>query len=95
MNPAAATPDPLAGLRGYHLPEAVSWWPPGPGWWLLARWLPAAHPRLGKALRLPFYAELAGLEAGRRGGSGRPCAMPWPGPCWCWPPPDTNGWGSR
>ena len=36
MNPAAATPDPLAGLRGYHLPEAVSWWPPGPGWWLLA-----------------------------------------------------------
>ena len=62
---------------------------------LLARWLPAAHPRLGKALRLPFYAELAGLEAGRRGGSGRPCAMPWPGPCWCWPPPDTNGWGSR
>jgi hypothetical protein len=29
------SPDPLAGLRDYHLPEAVSWWPPAPGWWLL------------------------------------------------------------
>lgn len=28
--------DPLAGLRGYHLPEAPAWWPPAPGWWLLA-----------------------------------------------------------
>jgi len=27
--------DPLSGLRGYHLPEAVSWWPPALGWWLL------------------------------------------------------------
>jgi len=28
--------DPLAALRGYHLPAAVSWWPPAPGWWALA-----------------------------------------------------------
>jgi len=29
-------PDPLAQLRDYHLPEPVGWWPPAPGWWLLA-----------------------------------------------------------
>lgn len=23
-------------LRDIHLPEAVSWWPPAPGWWFLA-----------------------------------------------------------
>jgi Ca-activated chloride channel family protein len=38
---------------------------------LLARRLPPARPRLGKALRLPFYAELVDLEGGGRGGSGR------------------------
>ncbi len=25
--------DPLAALRGIHLPEAVGIWPPAPGWW--------------------------------------------------------------
>jgi hypothetical protein len=33
---ATAGANPLAGLRGYHLPGAISWWPPAPGWWLLA-----------------------------------------------------------
>ena len=31
MTPA----DPLAQLRDIHLPDPVSAWPPGPGWWLL------------------------------------------------------------
>lgn len=31
MNPA----DPLQQLRDIHLPEAVSWWPPAPAWWIL------------------------------------------------------------
>lgn len=34
--PLALSPDPLASLRGYHLPVSVSWWPPAPGWWVAA-----------------------------------------------------------
>jgi Ca-activated chloride channel family protein len=39
--------------------------------WLVRLTLPKAHPRLGAALRLPFYRELAGLEAGTPALGGR------------------------
>lgn len=29
-------PNPLDNLRDIHLPEAISAWPPAPGWWILA-----------------------------------------------------------
>lgn len=28
--------DPLAQLKDIHLPQPVSWWPPAPGWWMVA-----------------------------------------------------------
>ncbi len=31
MNPAL-----LGELRGWHLPEPPPWWPPAPGWWIMA-----------------------------------------------------------
>jgi hypothetical protein len=66
------TNDPLAGLRGYHLPEPVTWWPPAPGWWLLtglaligvALLLYGAYRyRRRGALARQARAELAALQA--------------------------------
>jgi hypothetical protein len=67
--------DVLAGLHGYRLPDAVAWWPPAPGWWLLAGlislltvtliWMWARRRRRRAALRAAL-AELDGL-VGQRG----------------------------
>ena len=48
MNPQ----DPLAQLRDIHLPAAVSWWPPAPGWWLLTLLLLAGLGVLARVLWL-------------------------------------------
>ena len=36
LAPQAQAPNPLDQLRDIHLPEPISWWPPAPGWWILA-----------------------------------------------------------
>ena len=70
-NPQA--PNPLDQLRDIHLPEAISWWPPAPGWWILAlascallAWLIRFVHRRYKAkhYRRQALVQLQQLEAG-------------------------------
>lgn len=39
--------DPLSDLADIHLPALVPWWPPAPGWWVLAALALAALAALG------------------------------------------------
>ncbi|MEX1033661.1 MAG: DUF4381 domain-containing protein [Cellvibrionaceae bacterium] len=56
--------DPLAQLRDIHVPDPVSWWPPAPGWWIVAILILAA---LGLAwwLRRQYRARNAYRRAAR------------------------------
>lgn len=54
--------DPLSELADIHLPDAVSFWPPAPGWWVLALCLILA-------LALLYRQQLARLFLRRRLGS--------------------------
>jgi hypothetical protein len=67
MNPA---PDVLAGLRDIHLPEAISYWPPAPGWWIallclvsLVCWAESARRRRARSPERVALRELEQLAA--------------------------------
>ncbi len=68
-NPGQSLP-----LHDIHLPDAISWWPPAPGWWMLLAtlimlgflgWFLLRRYKRG-ALRREALAQLQRIEAGFR-----------------------------
>ncbi|MFV8816463.1 DUF4381 domain-containing protein [Haliea sp. E17] len=77
--------DPLAALRPLREPEAIGWWPPAPGWWILAGLLVLAlvlatrwwlRRRRREAYRVRALAALADIRATYAGnGDGLACLI--------------------
>lgn len=72
MNPQAQA---LSGLRDIHLPEMIAFWPPAPGWWLLAATVLAGlllalceRRRRQSSVRRAALRELDALEVDARRG---------------------------
>ena len=55
--------NPLDQLRDIHLPPSVSWWPPAPGWWVLAFLLLAGIGYLLIRVRANWLAKAYRREA--------------------------------
>ena len=59
-------------LRDIHLPAAISWWPPAPGWWLLAlltvllSWFVRHFLVRWRARRTARQARVAGYQEARQ-----------------------------
>jgi len=67
MNPAT---DALSGLRDIHLPEAIAYWPPAPGWWFVlfclagaVVWADVARRRRARSPERLALVELERLSA--------------------------------
>ena len=80
LNPQAQAPNPLDQLRDIHLPEPISWWPPAPGWWILAvascallAWiLKYLHQPLSRQALSPSGPGAAATAAGNKSLTGNP-----------------------
>lgn len=48
----------INGLRDIHLPDAISWWPPAIGWWILLAFVIAAFIFIPKLYRRMTFTPL-------------------------------------
>ena len=56
----------LEQLKDVHLPPPISWWPPAPGWWLVAVLILVSLLGLGRYLIRRHRAQLFSRQAGQQ-----------------------------